>query len=343
MYRYILVLITAAFLVSCKGEENDQTSSVQEHRRVKTDIVKQEKFSEPVYAVGSLSSKTQSNLGFLTGGIISRYYVSEGDLVEKDRLIAQLDMTEIKSLTRQASLALEKARRDFKRVENLYKDTVVTLEQYQDAKTGLELAEENYRIAEFNLENSEIRAPADGKILKKLREVNEITASGNPVIVFASTEADWVLKVNLADKDIVRINTGDSALISFDAYPGERFSATVSEIASAANLLTGTYSVDLLLSERPDQLVTGLIGSARITPGAIPVLLLPAEALVEATNREGIVYTLVQGKAIRKEIGISTITDYGFIIRNGLNKGDTVITDGNAWIHDGDQVIVDNR
>ncbi len=339
--RFIpLILILAGFLFSCSPNEPAGSNNSQQYSNVEIATIRKDSISLSVYSVGTLSSKTQSNLSFLTGGIIERFYVTEGDIVDEGDLLAKLDMTEIESKVRQASLAYDKAKRDFRRAENLYNDTVITLEQYQNAETALEIAETNYRIAQFNRKNSEVTAPSDGKILKKLKESNEIVAPGHPVIVFASTETDWILNVNLADKDIVRISKGDSASISFDAYPGNKYHAMVNEIATAANLMSGTYKVELKLIDLPSSLVTGLIGQARIFPQRKTFIFLPFEGLVEAVGDEGVVFTLDEGQAIRRKIFLGPITEKGIVIRSGLDAGDRVITHGNAWLKDGERVEV---
>ncbi|MFW5877687.1 MAG: efflux RND transporter periplasmic adaptor subunit [bacterium] len=340
--RYLsLTVFISALLVSCSSNGPEESaSSSHEYQNVEIAIIQRDSISIPVFSVGTLSSKTQSNLSFLTGGIIKQFYVSEGDPVKEGELLAKLDITETESRVKQASLAFEKAERDFKRAENLYQDTVITLEQYQNAKTALELAETNYKIARFNMQNSEIRAPSDGKILKKLKESNEIAGSGHPVIVFASTETDWILKVNLSDKDIVRISQRDSANISFDAYPGQNFHARVNEIATAANLMSGTYKVELKLLDLPDRLVTGLIGQARIFPPKESFLFLPPEGLVEAIGDEAVVFILEEGEAIRREIFIGPVSPEGIVVRSGLKEGERIITNGNAWLKDGERVEV---
>lgn len=340
MNKIILLIIVAVLLSSCREQAVETGKQEAELMKIRVARVASDSLSIPIRGVGSLASKTQSNLSFLTGGIIDRIYVNEGDLVKKGDLLARLEMTEIESRLNQARLAYEKAQRDFERIENLYRDTVVTLEQYQDARTGLELAGSNLRIARYNKKNSRIEAPSDGKILKKLKEVNEITAPGHPVIVFASTETDWVLNVNLSDRDIVRVMVGDTAKIHFDAYPGEEFLAEVREVASAANLMSGTYEVELALLELPERLVSGLIGKAKIQPAAETYLFLPPEALVEAIGNQGTVFVLDGERVMRTRIELAAVTSRGIIIKSGIKAGQQVVTDGNSWIKDGEKVIV---
>ena len=92
--------------------------------------------------------------------------VREGDQVRKGQLLATLKSTEISAQVQQVQLSLDKATRDYERASNLYKDSVATMEQWQNAKTGLDIAKQNYQQASFNQQYSKIYANQDGLSLK---------------------------------------------------------------------------------------------------------------------------------------------------------------------------------
>jgi len=338
-YRSILLLACSFAMISSCKQKAPSEEATEEDVHVKTQVVKEQVVSLPVRTSGRLSSKTEIKLSFKTGGIIEKIFVDEGQVVRKDKLLARLNLEEISSQVRQAELALQKAQRDFARAENLYRDSVATLEQYQNARTGLELAQANAKIARFNLEYSEIRAPSDGKILKKLAEENEITGPGYPVLFFASTEANWVVRVNLTDKDIVRVNLLDSAGVVFDAWPGRSLICQVSETGKAADPYTGTYEVELTMLEKPDNLTSGFIGKVTIFPSdttSYPVI--PVGALIDGKGSSGTVYILKNDTAARKDIMIHSITDEGIVVGEGLKAGDEIIVEGGSFIKEGVRV-----
>jgi multidrug efflux pump subunit AcrA (membrane-fusion protein) len=119
---------------------------------VRTEIVREQLLTFPIHTTGRLSAKTESKLSFKTGGIIQKIHVDEGRSVTRGQILASLNLSEIQPKARQADLALQKAERDYERTKNLYKDSVATLEQFQDVRTALELARSNADIAKFNLE-----------------------------------------------------------------------------------------------------------------------------------------------------------------------------------------------
>jgi len=294
-----------------------------------------------VRTAGKLASKTESKLSFKTGGIIQKIMVDEGQSVRKDQLLAQLNLEEINSRVSQAELALNKAERDYERAGNLYRDSVVTLEQFENAGTALELARSNASIAHFNLQYSTIRAPANGKILKRIAESNEIIAPGHPVFLFASTGSDWVVRGNLTDRDIVKVSMRDSAHVRFDAYPGEIFPGRISEIGTSADPYTGTYEVEIQINRRPEKLVSGFIAKVDIYPAALEKhLVIPVEALIDGAGRTGYVMVLVDQQPERRKIKILTVNDYGIVVQEGLYPGDELIIEGAQYIRTGSRIKV---
>ena len=336
---YFLVIFF--FMVSCQGPEKEQ----EKDRSVKINVheVNYQPYSFPVHTSGKLVSETESKLSFKTGGIIANIFVEEGESVSKGQTLAALNLSEIKARKRQAKLALEKARRDYRRAKNLYQDTVATKEDFQNAKTALEVAEADYEIAKFNLTHSTIKAPAKGKILKKLSSVNEIVAPGYPVLLFGSTASEWVVRVNVTDKDILKIKKDDTAHIRFDAYENKTFSGKVSRISQSADPYTGTFEVDVKLQNPDISLTRGLIASTEIYPEKSSRLAgIPIEALIEASGDRGFVYVYSNGNVNRRAVEIRRITEDTLMISQGVKEGERVVTSGVSYINEETEVRVTN-
>ena len=253
-------------------------------------------YKVPVRATGILGTSTRMKLSFKTGGLIKQIDVREGESVEEGQILALLDLSEIRAQVNQARIGYEKARRDMTRAENLYKDSVATLEQFQNAKSAFEIAGSQKQIADFNLEHSRIKAPSDGKIQKILIETSEVIGPGYPAILFASTENDWVVRASLTDKDIVKLAIGDSAKVYMDAFPGISFGAEIIELGTVADPVTGTYETELMILQTLPQFRTGFISRAEIYPTEVKrSLVLPIHALIDATDNRAIIFVLSPG------------------------------------------------
>ncbi|MBY0425973.1 MAG: biotin/lipoyl-binding protein, partial [Cytophagales bacterium] len=133
----VLIPFLGLVLFTACSSHKKEAPAVQENTvvSVKTSIVQKENTQLPVVASGLVASSTEARLSFKTGGIIDKIYVEEGDYVKKGQLLATLKLNEIKAQVAQAEEALQKADRDLKRVTNLYKDSVASLEQLQNVTT----------------------------------------------------------------------------------------------------------------------------------------------------------------------------------------------------------------
>jgi RND family efflux transporter MFP subunit len=323
-------------LAGCNTSEAN--SNAVETIVVRTAKVEQANIAQPIRATGILSGKAESKLSFKIGGIIDRIAVGEGQSVQQGQLLATLKLAEINAQVHQAQNAFDKAERDRQRMQNLYRDSIATLQQFQDATTGFEVAKAALEIAKFNQQYASIYAPANGKILKRFAEANELVSSGTPVLLMRNGQDGWVLKAGLADRDVVRVAIGDTARLTFDAYPNHFFSANVSEISGTAPPMTGTYEVELRVEPAEGAtFLSGMIAKAEILPSKKSrVSLVPIEALVEADGLRGSVYTISPSHTAKKA-GVAVAFIYGnqAAIAAGLDGIDEVITDGAAYLSDG--------
>lgn len=311
---------------------------------VKIAKVTRQELAIPILASGRLYPKSMVKLSFKVGGIIGQLQVDEGDTVKKGQLLASLDLAEIRAHYNRARNGWLKVQRDLERVRNLYNDRTATLEQLQDMETAFKVAESNLNIAAFNLNHSRITAPANGKILKRLAEPGEMVGGGFPVFLFGSTENHWIIKTGISERDIVRAARGDEAVIQFDAYPGKSFAAVVSEISQSLDHASGTYEVELELTDFSEQgykLMAGFVAKARIEPAARETFfVIPIDSIVEGEGNQGIVFTVKDNKAVRIKIEVAHIFPETAAVASGLEDIETVVTSGAAYLRDNSPVEV---
>lgn len=328
--KYVHFIILIIFFTSCNEVPEKKENVV----RVAYEEVRLESFRFPKRASGTLSTSEEFRLSFKTGGIIKTIAVKEGQKVSNGALLASLDLSEIEANENQAKAAVEKARRDYDRTNSLFKDSVATKEQLQNAKTALEVAEYQFKIAQYNLRHSQIVAPENGTILKILKEENELVSPGYPILLFGSTKDNWIFNVNVTDKDLIEIEVGDSATVSFDAWPSDNFPGVVTAISKGADPYTNTYKTEVTLEPNTKYLASGFIGIAYIYPKAtleLPVI--SYETLLEGDELTGTVIILKNDTTIeRRQIEIKKLLDDGIVVSSGLEKNEKLITEGLHYI-----------
>ncbi|MBO9198974.1 MULTISPECIES: efflux RND transporter periplasmic adaptor subunit [Niastella] len=331
----LMITSTAVILTSCNGKTK-AAEVVDEAIAVKVQPVTTTQYAPVLKYSGNMASTTEARLSFKIGGIISKIYVKEGDHVVKGQLLATLDLTEINAQVQQAAQGVEKVQRDVNRVKNLYNDTVATLEQVQNANTQLQVAEESLRIARFNQQYAQIRATENGTILKKLMNEGELASAGSPVFQFNGTAGnDWVIRFGVSDKDWAVLKKGEKATVEIDAYPNKTFTGIITEIAQGADVASGTYEIEVKVLPGNSRFAAGLFSTVRLQPtGEQTVTMVPVEALTEATDKTGYVYTVnADGKTIVKnKVTIAFLENNKAAIVSGLDNAHEVITEGVGYL-----------
>ncbi len=132
--------------------------------------------------------------------------------------------------------------------------------------------------------------------------------------------------------------------MTFDALPGERFSAEVTEVGVAASRLGTTYPVQVRLQQADARIRPGMASEVafRFKAGKSGGVIVPAQAVGE--DREGRFVFVVEpadaglGVARRRPVTVGELTEAGLEVLSGLADGDALITAGVSRISDGQKV-----
>jgi len=290
--------------------------------------------TQVVTATGKVQPEVEVKISTEAAGEIVELPFKEGARVKKGDLLvrikpdlyqAQVDQQEANLVAARASSVLAraqlaKAQDDFKRTEDLFGKKLVSDAEFQAAKTSLEVAQANYdnslaqiRRTEGSLNQARdqlgktvIHSPMDGTISAQASEIGErVVGTGS----FAGTEIMRVadldnmeLRVRVNENDIVNVKLGDRAVISIDAYPGRKFSGTVSEISSSAQ---GSGAASQLSAMSDD--VTNFLVKIRIAdPGLQLRPGMSATADIETQTVENVVAVPIQSVTVRASGGMTT-------------------------------------
>jgi RND family efflux transporter MFP subunit len=332
----LLLIIVAAY--ACNSRAEEKKIAAKDTIPVKLISIKEEAADNLIHVTGYLSTQDEMRLSFKTGGVIDRILVSEGDKVKRGQLLATTKSTEISAQVQQVQLGLQKAERDYQRVLNLYNDSVATLEQLQNAKTGLEIARQNLTQASFNQQYSKIYATQDGFVIRKLKNEGELSDPGSAVLLLGgvSKSSAWILSTGVADKEWALIDKGNSATIAFEAFPGKSFEAVVSRKGLAADPADGTFPIELQVNFGKEQPATGMFGKASIKSVIKQNgYTIPYESLLEANGKTGFVFASNDGKSVKKvEVLIGQINNNTVQVLSGLEGYAYLVSSGSPYLND---------
>jgi RND family efflux transporter MFP subunit len=339
-------LIFLLFLLGCSSSTPTETSTPEAGQPIPVSLfpLQTSEMTSVVTASGTFSTKDETLLSFKLGGIVAKVLVEEGEAIKTGQIVASLDLTEIQAGVRQSKFAYEKALRDHQRAARLYSDSVATLEQFENSKTAVDIAEQQLNTANFNLAQSQIRATKNGFVLKKFVNPGQLVASGTPILqTNGAASGSWILKVTLSDQQWSSIQIGDQAEINV-AASANWVPAKVTQKSQLADPVTGTYWAEISPeSAKEISLASGMFGKARIQPSqTVQGWEIPFESVLDANGDSGFVFVVDGQKAKKVKVQLGKITSSSIQVLSGLENYSSLIVSGSAYLSDGSTIQVKN-
>ncbi len=305
------------------------------------------------------------SIGVRVAGRIDHYFVEEGQNVHKDDPLVQLDDRDYRALVSrtQAGLVvaranLELAESELKRGEALRRQGVVSQQELDTLRNKAAVTratvgqlEADLAQAGVNLEYTLLRAPTDGVVLAKLKEVGEIAVpggfSGSGDLVRLANLADIRAEVDVNEADLSRVHMGQPALVTPDAYPDARYDAEVVKMYPQVDRQKGTLKIEVHVLKPDARLLPDM--SARITflaeprtdgQAEKPAVLVPAAAVQRDARGDNVVWVVTDGRAQQTRVETAGEVSGQVRIANGLKGGEAVVVGTALPTRDGQKVTV---
>jgi membrane fusion protein (multidrug efflux system) len=148
------------------------------------------------------------------------------------------------------------------------------------------------------------------------------------------------LVVNVVEKDLKQLQTGDPTRVQVDAYPGETFSGRIARVSPVLDPATRTAPIEIEIPNSSYRLKPGMYARVGITLDTLKdALVVPADAVADLGGRRG-VFQPLNGAAVFRTIQVGTETREFAEVLGGLREGDQVITTGARALRDGDRILL---
>ena len=300
-------------------------------------------------ASGYLEAHRQITVSSKAQGKIVEMAVGENQHVDKGDLIARLESDEARAQLALADAEYADATRELQRIEDLRSGGVGSQAARDKAQTHQEVSRAQRDLARVALDNREIRAPIDGTVIRRIRDVGEfltigVTAEGDPgtaVVTLADLSAIEVT-LDVGESEIRKVALGGIALVTPEAMPRQRYLADVIEIAAMADRQKGVVPVKVRIRTPERSLLPEM--SAKVSflsgepTGPIEVLrAVPASAVV-ARGDARVVFTVDADRATAVPVSGRELGDGFFALEQGPEEGTPIVERPPERLRDGGAV-----
>lgn len=344
------------------------------------DVITKGDIRETITASGEIQARTKISIGTSVMGEIKALHVKDGQDVKAGDPLVTIDQERLKQGLLQAQAALEGVRQDagrlkaartraeenFTRMESLFKQGLISDEEYRQARLNRETSALSFQSAEANvqqsvanlasmrdsLSKSELRAPISGRVtgLKALKGETAIPGMSNlpgATLMVISDMSEIIAEIKVNESEVVRTRVGQTAQVMVESFPGRVFPGKVYEVATASEKIgqdANMYLVKVAL-DMTSQDVTSLRPgmSARavvLTNEAKGVLRVPLQSVLEregsmedaqkkgllSPESRNIAFVVKDGRAVERTVKTGIANTQFLEVKDGLQEGEKVLT-----------------
>ncbi len=323
-------------------------------------------------ASGYVVARRQAVVSAKIQGRLEELRVEEGSEVKKGEVLARLESFDYEAAVARAEAVVQRAEADLAEQERLLRVAEKLAAEQILAEDEREAAESRVRIAkaqlaqqqadlafvEAQLQNTVIRAPFAGVVIKKMAEVGEsvapippgvnISTSSGAIVALADL-ATLEVEADVAEANVAKVGNGQPAEVTVEAIPDRRYEAVLRQVIPTADRTKATVMVKVTILDKDEDLKPEM--SAKVTflepepeggeePEEAPaVVLVPSEAVVSRDSRS-VVFLVREGRVQERPVVLGTTRKGQVIVKDGLAGGETIVARPPDGLADGDAVRI---
>lgn len=306
-----------------------------------------------IETTGTLNPFEEVSVGAEIDGIVKAIRTDEGAAVAKGALLATLDDVEYSQavLSAQASLKQSEAtyantKLEFSRKDALFKEELVTRQQYDDVTTRMALAESDVEraraalsIARQKMAKTKVYAPLSSRVKEKFAAEGDFVKNGARLFTLIQPHP-LKLRFSVSERDVGKMKVGQDVTLKVDAFPNMDFVGKVKTVFPSLDEKTRTLAVEALVPDKEDVLKPGLFARVILYTGALrDTVVIPNTALLYEGDKIS-VYVVEGDKAHERIVKIGNKYGDEIEIAEGIKAGEKIVTAGQQGLSEGTKVSI---
>ncbi|GAK51624.1 putative Multidrug efflux transporter, membrane fusion protein [Candidatus Moduliflexus flocculans] len=381
----IFALVSLAFAqYGCsRPERSEAQASIPQEKTISVMVyeTRPETISRYLKLTGGIEAGNETLVYSQTTEKLEQVNVKVGEQVSANQVLAvqsgrtqQQSVKQAKAAVENAKAQEELARQNHARNEQLFREKIISKQQFDQTDTALKSAILTVEQAEAQLAQSQeqqgntvIKAPFAGKIAQIFFNKGDMVSSGQAVFKIVNT-GTYKAKLNVPETDAAHISLGQSVFATFPSIPDVEFVGSITRIDEAIDTSTRALEVEVSFVNTAEEssqtsssgalssLRSGQFGQFKLEiQRHADAIAIPDNALMTQTevklNDRGeqttlktyYVYVAEQGKAVMKTVTPGIYSSGRVELTSGVNIGDAIIVIGQNIVKNGDTIAIANQ
>lgn len=238
----------------------------------------------------------------------------------------------------QIRLGIKKAELSLELTENPFTD-----EDFALARAGVSQAEGTVALAQFQVDNTILRATFDGVVAEVYVTTGSVASPQSPVIKLISRDLE--VQVEAPENQVPYLYNTQPAALKVAAFPGQDFPAMISSVAPAADATSHTFPVKITPLDEENRLRAGMFAEITVLlEEKTGVALIPRSAVATFEGQDVVYVVSADEQTVsRRPVTIGLGDGDRLEITSGLSAGETVVLAGLSNLTDGSRITVSAR
>ncbi len=305
-------------------------------------------------AVGGLRAAKGADLALDVSGLVTEVAIQSGQEVKKGDLILKLRDNDTRASLNQAQAALSLAQVSYGRAQKQIKVNAIAQASFDTVAADLKVKQATVAQQQALVDKNALRAPFDGRVGIIAISPGAYINAGTQVVTLQQIDPILV-DFNLPQKDLARLDSGQTVHVSIDGLPDKTFDGSLTAISPKVDSSTRNVMVEARIPNADGRLKPGMFAHVTVDAGEMEEhITLPQTAITY--NPYGSTVFVIEDKQIEDKDGKSqtqTVVQQSFVttggtrgdqvaIVKGLVEGVQVVTSGQMKLKNGTPVKVDN-
>jgi RND family efflux transporter MFP subunit len=302
---------------------------------------------------GEVKASDEANLAFRVNGKLVEFPANRGIQVNQGDLLARLDPSDYQAEVNQAQAQYDLAVAQFDRAAELVGRKLISQAEYDQRLALKKVRKSDLTRATNNLDYTQLFAPFDGVVARRLSENFESVAAGQVVLILQTGKMVDVI-VDIPESIVARIERVDPerktkpVQVRFGSTSDRAYTAYYKEHETNADPATLTFKVTFSLPA-PDDLnvlpgmsATVIADLSGLFSGETAVTLVPIEAVfsaedepLDADKRQVWIVDPESMRTSRRDVKVGPLTGQNIAILEGLDAGELIVAAGVNAVQEG--------
>ena len=306
-----------------------------------------EDFTAFVRITGEAEAEDDITVSAQEGGLLVRFFAEKGERVGRGAPIAKIDDQILRAQVEEARAAAALDRERFLRQKQVWEEERIGSEiTFLQTRYQAEQSAARAELLESRLERTTVRAPVTGILDDRYIDEGEIVSPGMQVARVVDTSR---LKITggVPERFGPFIQTGGSAVITFDVLPDRAFEGTISYAGASVEPRSRTFPIEILMDNPDGAVKPRMIANVRVATETLEdVIVVPQEVVIRTENGYQLfVVTERDGESVAaaREIRVGPSLENRVVVESGLEAGDLMVSRGHQLVDAGDRVAIVGR